>query len=61
MPYSVPNMSIPGDRIAHLLSELHNDNAPMGWEQYKGVALGLFDHYPCLRDQVRKECGLDES
>lgn len=36
--YTRPDMSNPTDRMAHYLSELHNDNAPMGWERYRMTA-----------------------
>jgi len=43
---SMPNMNDPVDALAHALSEIMNDAAPMGWEKYRGHArclLGIFD------------------
>ena len=36
--YGRPNMEDPVDRLAHYLSEIHNDNAPLGWERYRSTA-----------------------
>ncbi len=39
-------MDDPTDRMAHYLSELLNDNAPMGWERYRlaaGILIAKFD------------------
>jgi len=33
------------DRMAHYLSELHNDNAPMGWERYRTTAVCLIKKF----------------
>jgi hypothetical protein len=41
--YNAPNMSDPVDRLAHYLSELHNDNAPIGWERYSFMAKALIE------------------
>ena len=43
--YSRPNFDDPTDRLAHLLSELHNDNAPIGWERYRFTAKALIDRF----------------
>ena len=37
MNYSPPTDS-DQDQVAHILSELLNDNAPIGWERYKYAA-----------------------
>ena len=29
------------DQMAHILSEIMNDNAPIGWERYRGFAACL--------------------
>ena len=44
--YSKPNMSSATDRLAHLLSEMHNDNAPLGWERYRPLASMLMTKLP---------------
>ena len=36
--YSRPDMKNQTDRLAHVLSEMHNDSAPMGWERYRSLA-----------------------
>lgn len=38
MTFTNPDKSDPVDLVAHVLSELYNDNAPLGWERYKGAA-----------------------
>ena len=38
--YSRPTASLE-DRLAHILSEIMNDNAPIGWERYRGPATCL--------------------
>ena len=44
--YARPNMSDAKDRLAHMLSEMHNDNAPMGWERYRSLAEALMAKFP---------------
>lgn len=34
------------DRLAHMLSEMHNDNAPIGWERYRSLANLLMAKFP---------------
>jgi len=41
--YSKPDMTKTTDRLAHVLSEMHNDNAPLGWERYRPLAIMLMD------------------
>lgn len=44
--YGTPNMDDPVDSLAHALSEIMNDAAPMGWEKYRSAAdclLACFD------------------
>ena len=44
--YSAPNMTRTIDRLAYILSELHNENAPLGWERYRNVAHALLLKLP---------------
>lgn len=44
--YSKPDMTRATDRLAHLLSEMHNDNAPLGWERYRPLASMLMMKLP---------------
>lgn len=40
-----PNMNDPVDALAHCLSEIIDDGAPIGWEKHRGTArclLGIF-------------------
>jgi hypothetical protein len=46
--YTRPNMDLPVDKLAHFMSEVHNDNAPIGWEQYRTLAKILIDKCPAL-------------
>ncbi len=46
MMYSRPNMDDATDRLAHMLSEMHNDNTPIGWERYRGLASLLLTKLP---------------
>jgi hypothetical protein len=34
------------DRLAHILSEMHNDLAPIGWERYRSLATLLLAKLP---------------
>lgn len=49
--YTNPDMTSAKDRLAHMLSEMHNDNAPLGWENYRGLATLLMMKLP-IRDVV---------
>lgn len=44
--YSKPDMTAAVDRFAHFLSELHNDDAPIGWERYRPLAIMLMRKFP---------------
>ena len=46
MSYTRPDLSNPTDRLADFLSELHNHNAPIGWERYRSLASMLLDKFP---------------
>lgn len=46
-------MNDPLDEIAHILSEIMNDNAPIGWERYRGFA-GFVLHNERLLQLMRK-------
>lgn len=46
MSYSRPNLADPTDRLAHFLSELHNESAPLGWERYRSLAAPLLMKFP---------------
>lgn len=35
--------------LAFTLSEIHNDNAPLGWAKYIGMAQCLLDNYEIKR------------
>ncbi len=52
--YSKPDLKDPTDRLAHMLSEMHNDRAPMGWERYRSLANLLMAKFP-IADIVREE------
>lgn len=52
--YSKPNMTNNTDRLAHMLSEWHNDSAPMGWERYRPLANSLLAKFP-IADIVSDE------
>lgn len=52
--YSRPNMDDATDRLAHMLSEMHNDSAPIGWERYRFLANLLMSKFP-IRDIVMDE------
>jgi len=52
--YTQPDMTNPTDRLAHYLSELHNDNAPLGWERYRFMANCLLDKF-ALHDAVMQK------
>jgi hypothetical protein len=44
--YRNPDLTDPTDRLAHWMSEMVNDNAPLGWEKYRVLAIavaGKFD------------------
>jgi len=49
--YSSPNKKDPVDRLAHYLSEVHNDAAPMGWNRYRFLASSLIAKFD-LKDAV---------
>ena len=44
--YSRPDMNNEIDRLAHMLSEMHNDSAPIGWERYRPLASMLMKKFP---------------
>lgn len=52
--YSRPNMSDTTDRLAHMLSEMHNESAPIGWERYRFLANLLLAKLP-IRATVMDE------
>lgn len=56
--YSSPNMKDAIDRLAHYLSEVHNDRAPLGWERYRFLAEVLMSKFP-IRDIVMNDRFLD--
>jgi hypothetical protein len=51
--YTAPTNS-QEDRIAHALSEILNDNAPIGWEKYKYAARYLLEHWE-IKDIVSED------
>jgi hypothetical protein len=56
--YSKPNMDDATDRLAHMLSEMHNDRAPIGWERYRSLANLLMAKFP-IAEIVNDERFLD--
>jgi len=52
--YAKPDMTNATDRLAHMLSEMHNDNAPLGWERYRSLANMLMAKFP-IADIVMDE------
>ena len=52
--YSKPDMANATDRLAHMLSEMHNDRAPIGWERYRSLANLLMSKFP-IESIVRDE------
>jgi len=52
--YSRPDMKDAIDRLAHMLSEMHNDSAPIGWERYRSLASLLLAKFP-IESVVRNE------
>jgi hypothetical protein len=52
--YSKPDMTNATDRLAHMLSEMHNDRAPIGWERYRFLADLLMAKFP-IKDVVCNE------
>ena len=49
MSYQAPTDS--RDRLAHILSEVMNDDAPIGWESYRGYAECLLG--PFCRSEIQ--------
>lgn len=58
--YSKPDMANATDRLAHMLSEIHNDRAPIGWERYRSLAYSLMAKFP-IESIVRDERFFDPS
>lgn len=56
--YSAPDFTKATDRLAHILSEMHNDNAPLGWERYRGLANMLMWKLP-ITETVMDERFMD--
>ena len=50
--HTQPDMTKAADRLAHYLSEIHNDNAPLGWERYRSLALALLRKFPMIEATV---------
>lgn len=44
--YSQPDLTKTEDRLAHILSEMHNPSAPIGWERYRSLAALLLAKLP---------------
>lgn len=49
--YSGPDLLSNVDRLAFLLSEIHNNEAPIGWETYRPLAFSLLQKFP-IKDIV---------
>lgn len=60
MGFSQPDMTDATDRLAHMLSEMHNDRAPLGWERYRSLANLLMAKFP-IENIVRDERFFDPS
>lgn len=43
--YGTPDMDDPIDSLAHALSEIMNDAAPIGWSNYRGAARCLLANF----------------
>ena len=43
------DMANPIDRLAHYLSECHNDRAPIGWQRYRTLASLLIEEFDLER------------
>jgi hypothetical protein len=56
--FSRPDMTDATDRLAHMLSEMHNDAAPLGWERYRFLAKLLMAKFP-IREIVLDERFMD--
>lgn len=56
--YSRPDMTSATDRLAHMLSEMHNDRAPIGWERYRSLANLLMAKFP-IKSVVMDEKFMD--
>jgi len=57
--HTQPDMTKAVDRLAHYLSEIHNDNAPMGWERYRSLASALLRKFPMIESIVLDPTFLD--
>lgn len=57
--YRQPNMGDVTDRLAHLLSEMHNDNAPIGWGAYITLARYTLDKFDLVERPKRTESAND--
>lgn len=49
--YAMPDKTDPVDRLAHYLSEVHNDAAPIGWHRYRFLAKSLIEKFD-LKEKV---------
>lgn len=58
--HSSPDTTNSTDRLAHMLSEMHNDSAPLGWERYRALANLLFAKFP-IESIVQDERFFDPS
>ncbi len=47
--------SNPSWKLAFLMSEIDNDNAPVGWGRYIRIANGLLDNLPALKSIMGTE------
>lgn len=55
--YRAPNLDIPSERLAHFLSEIDNDAAPIGWENYLLLATALLSKFPIESHVMDKRFG----
>ena len=39
--YRTPDLNDPAEKLAYIISKIHNDNAPLGWESYIPLAKTL--------------------
>lgn len=54
MSFYQPDDNDPVDNLAWYLSELHNDNAPIGWHYYRPMAKSLIEKFN-LANEVMKQ------
>ena len=51
----MPNMEDPNERMAYYLSELDNDNAPIGWRRYLPMATSIVRKFDLAKAVMNAE------